>query len=150
VVESAAHRLSRPVAPGAMRDVRRPATRVRRPPAEVGPGSVALDVVFQPAPGQKLDDRFGPATRLQVSASPPELLRSGAGESIELRRDLVVSDAVGEGVLHVTAQAASCDDGAEHPACHLVRQDWGVPLRVVPGGPPRLTLMLRGLDGSAR
>jgi len=50
-------------------------------------------------------------------------------------------------VLHVTAQAASCDEGVEHPACHLTRQDWGVPVRVVPGGPARLVLPLRGLDG---
>jgi thiol-disulfide isomerase/thioredoxin len=151
VVESAAHRLTRPVALGAMRQVRRPAPRTGRPPAEVGTGQVRLDVVFEPAPGQKLDDRSGPPTRLQVSASPPELLRSGGGESVELRRTLVIGDAVTEGVLHVTAQAASCDDGVlQHPACHLVRQDWGVPVRVIPGGPDRLALMLRGLDPEQR
>jgi thiol-disulfide isomerase/thioredoxin len=146
VVESAAHRVTRPVAPGAMHEVHQPAARTRRPPAEVGPGAVQLVVLFEPAPGQKLDDRFGPATRLQVSASPPELLRSGAGESTDLTRQLVLTGAVAAGVLHVTAQAASCDDGAEHPACQLSRQDWGVPVRVVPGGPDRLALMLRGLD----
>ena len=58
---------------------------------------------------------------------------------------MIAADAT-EGVLHVTAQAASCDDGVEHPACHVSRQDWGVPLRVRAGGPDRLTLMLRGLD----
>jgi hypothetical protein len=146
VVESAAHRLTRPVAPGRMREVHQPATPTRRPPAEIGPGPVTLAVVFEPGPGQKLDDRFGPATRLQVSASPPELLRSGGGESTALGRRLVVGDTVTEGVLHVTAQAASCDEAAEHPACQLTRQDWGVPVRVIPGGPDRLVLMLRGLD----
>ncbi len=147
VVESAAHRLTRPVAPGAMQEIRRAKAETRRPPAEVGPGPVELVVVFEPAPGQKLDDRFGPSTRLQVSASPPELLSAGTGESTELRRHLTVDQSTAEGVLHVTAQAASCDEGVEHPACHLTRQDWGVPVRVVPGGPARLVLPLRGLDG---
>jgi thiol-disulfide isomerase/thioredoxin len=146
VVESAAHRLTRPVAPGTMREVHRADARTQRPPAEVGPGPVELVVVFEPGPGQRLDDRYGPSTRLQVSASPPELLRAGAGESTELSRRLVVDAAVAEGVLHVTAQAASCDEGVEHPACRLTRQDWGVPVRIVPGGPGRLALMLRGLD----
>jgi thiol-disulfide isomerase/thioredoxin len=146
VVESAAHRLTRPVAPGTMREVIAPARRTARPPAEVGAGSLTLAVVFEPALGQRLDDRYGPSTRLQVSASPPELLREGAGYSIELSRRLVVAQDVPEGVLHVTAQAASCDAGVEHPACHVSRQDWGVPVRVRPGGPDRLTLMLRGLD----
>ncbi len=146
VVESAAHRLSRPVAPGAMREVRDAPRQTRRPPADLAAGPVVLDVVFTPAPGQKLDERFGPSTRLQVSASPPELLVSGAGESVELSRRLVVSDAVGGGVLHVTAQAASCDAEAEHPACHVARQDWGVPIRVAPNGPARLGLVLQGLD----
>ena len=105
-----------------------------------------MTVVFEPAPGQRLDDRYGPSTRLQVSASPPELLREGAGDSVELTRQLVIADDVLDGVLHVTAQAASCDDGVEHPACHVSRQDWGVPVRVSPGGAARLPLLLRGLD----
>jgi thiol-disulfide isomerase/thioredoxin len=146
VVESAGHRLSHPVAPGVMREVTEPARHTRRPPAELGTGPVRLTVVFTPAPGQKLDDREGPATRLQVSASPPDLLLSGAGESVDLTRDLVLADGIPEGVLHVTAQAASCDVGVEHPACHLARQDWGVPVLVRAGGPDRLPLMLRGLD----
>jgi hypothetical protein len=146
VVESAGHRLTRPVAPGTMREVVAPARRTARPPTDVAPGPLALTVVFEPAPGQRLDDRYGPSTRLQVSASPPELLRDGAGDSVELTRRLVLADGVPEGVLHVTAQAASCDEGVEHPACHVSRQDWGVPVRVRPGAPDRLTLMLRGLD----
>lgn len=146
VVESGAHRLTRPVAPGTMREVSGTPQRTRRPPAEVGPGPLFLAVVFEPAPGQKLDDRFGPSTRLSVSASPPELLRDGAGDSTDLTRELVIAGDVPEGVLHVTAQAASCDEGVEHPACHVSRQDWGVPVQVVADGPHRLALMLRGLD----
>jgi thiol-disulfide isomerase/thioredoxin len=146
VVESGAHRLTRPVAPGAMREVTGRAQSSRRPPTEIGAGPLTLAVVFEPAPGQKLDERYGPSTRLQVSATPPELLVSGAGDSVELTRELVVADVIGEGVLHVTAQAASCDDGVEHPACHVSRQDWGVPVRVTADGPHRLPLLLRGLD----
>lgn len=146
VVESAAHRITRPVAPGTLRRITAPATPTRRPPAELSPGPVVLDVVFEPAPGQKLDDRFGPSTLLQVSASPPALLVSGAGESVELTRGLELAAAGTEGVLHVTAQAASCDEGVEHPACHITRQDWGVPVRIVAGAPARLPLVLRGLD----
>jgi hypothetical protein len=52
----------------------------------------------------------------------------------------------GDGVLHITAQAAACDDDPtiEHPACHVARQDWGVPVRVVPDGPAELRLVLLG------
>jgi thiol-disulfide isomerase/thioredoxin len=146
VVESGAHRLTRPVAPGTMREVSGTPQRTTRPPVEVGSGPLTLAVVFEPAPGQKLDDRYGPSTRLSVSASPPDLLGGGAGDSTDLTRELVIADGVTEGVLHVTAQAASCDEGVEHPACHVSRQDWGVPVRVVADGPHRLPLMLRGLD----
>jgi hypothetical protein len=81
-----------------------------------------------------------------VSASPPQLLLSGAGVTTDLRRRLVLSGDVLEGVLQVTAQAATCDADAEFPACHLTRQDWGVPVRVVRDGADRLPLILRGLD----
>jgi thiol-disulfide isomerase/thioredoxin len=148
VVESAAHRLTR-LAPGALdgdAQAAGPRLRTERPPADVGPGEVLLDVVFTPAPGQKLDDSFGPPTQLRVSASPPELLLEGAGTGTELSRRLVVNDEVAGGVLQVVAQAATCDAAADNPACHITRQDWGVPVRVVPGGPARLPLVLRGLD----
>jgi hypothetical protein len=79
---------------------------------------------------------------LTVTASPPDLLRTGAGESVELARSVELC--TGEGVLHVTAQAASCDEGAEHPACYLARQDWGVPVRVGADGERELRLMLLG------
>lgn len=147
VVASAAHRLERPVAPGA-RLVGGEAHRVRRPPSVIAPGEVELAVVFTPPTGQKLDDRFGPSTRLEVTSSPPELLESGAGVGTDLVRTLRVAEGFTEGVLHVVAQAASCTDDpeVEHPVCKLARQDWGVPIRVVTDGPRRLPLMMGGLD----
>jgi thiol-disulfide isomerase/thioredoxin len=152
VVESAAHRLTR-LAPGTLEaagvDVRGTRHRTERPTTTVAPGEVVLDVIFEPAPGQKLDESFGPSTRLSVSASPPELLVDGAGVSEDLRRRLVVSGDVPDGVLQVTAQAATCDAEAEYPACYLTRQDWGVPVRVAVGGARRVPLVLRGLDREA-
>lgn len=148
VVESAAHRLTRLRLParlaGQILDAG--AHRTARPVTELAPGPVRLAVAFTPAPGQKLDDRYGPATRLQVSASPPELLRAGAGAGTDLIRELDLDPAVGEGVLHVTAQAAACDDApsVEYPACHLAQQDWGVPVRLVDGAPSVLRLPLLG------
>jgi hypothetical protein len=101
-------------------------------------------VRFTPAPGRKLDERYGPATRLTVTASPPELLIDGGGETADLTRPLVLAPS-GIGVLQVVAQAASCDDeGGEHPACYLARQDWGVPVEIAPDGPSKLELMLLG------
>jgi hypothetical protein len=142
VVESAAHRLTRPVAPGAVTAVRHRVTRSVTDLAR----EVTLDVMFEPAPGQQLDDRYGPATRLEISASPPDLLLDGAGTGTELSRRLVLAPGA-EGVLGVVAQAASCDDGAaENPACHLTRQDWGVPVRVSAAGADELRLILRGVD----
>ncbi|MFG2052133.1 NHL domain-containing thioredoxin family protein [Micromonospora sp. NPDC048935] len=150
VVESAAHRLTR-LAPGALSaagasTVDGPRHRTERKPTDVAAGEVTLDIVFTPAPGQKLDETFGPSTRLVVSASPPELLVDGAGTGTELSRRLVLNAEVTAGVLQVTAQAATCDADVEHAACHLTRQDWGVPVRVVDGAVTRLPLVLRGLD----
>lgn len=148
VVESAAHRLTRLSLParlaGEILDAG--AHRTQRPVSEIGSGDVRLDVVFTPATGQKYDDRYGASTRLQVSATPPELLLDGAGDDVPLTRSLRINPAVAEGVLHVTAQAASCDadPAIEFPACHLNQQDWGVPVRVVAGGPRELTLPLHG------
>jgi hypothetical protein len=45
-----------------------------------------------------------------------------------------------ENRLTVSAYAASCDEQAEHPACHLARRDWD--LRVTAGGPTRVELVL--------
>jgi hypothetical protein len=113
---------------------------------EIAAGEVTLEVVFTPPPGQKLDDRYGPSTRLLVSSTPEALLREGAGDTTDLTRCLVIDEHVGDGVLHVAVQAASCDDSTEveFPACHLHRQDWGVPIRVTPGAPARVELVLSG------
>jgi thiol-disulfide isomerase/thioredoxin/sugar lactone lactonase YvrE len=150
VVESAAHRLTR-LAPGALSvagatTVPGKRHRPERPPTDVAGGTITLDVIFTPAPGQKLDESFGPSTRVAVSASPPELLLDGAGVSSDLSRQLVLNPEVSTGVLQITAQAATCDAEAEHAACHLTRQDWGVRLRITPSGATRLPLILRGLD----
>jgi thiol-disulfide isomerase/thioredoxin len=148
VVESAAHRITRLRLPdrlaGEMLDDG--AHRTQRPVTELAPGGVTLAVVFTPAAGQKYDDRYGPSTRLKVAATPPDLLLDGAGDGTPLTRVLRLNPAVTEGVLHVTAQAASCDadPAIEFPACHLNAQDWGVPVRLVDSAPDRLTLPLHG------
>ncbi|MBO0652288.1 redoxin domain-containing protein [Streptomyces triculaminicus] len=148
VVESARHRLTRLRLPEEAVRVESVAHRTRREATEVAPGRLALDVVFQAPAGQKLDTRYGPSTRLLVSSTPPGLLAEGAGQGTDLSRELVLADGVGEGVLHVSAMAASCDDDPanEYPACHVHQQDWGVPVRVVEGGAARLPLVLAGMD----
>ncbi|HEY3505520.1 MAG TPA: NHL domain-containing thioredoxin family protein [Actinocatenispora sp.] len=150
VVESGAHRLTRP-APTTHRSSAERYTKLRsprryrtdRPATPLTPGEVTLDVVFTPPPGTKLDESFGPSTRLEVSANPPELLLDGAGVGTDLSRRLVLADL--PGVLQVTAQAATCDAEAENPACHLSRQDWGIPVTVTPGAPDHLDLILHGV-----
>jgi len=147
-VVSGAHQLDRPIAPGlAAEFVHGAAHQVRRPATDLAPGEVVLTVIFDPPPGQRIDDRYGPSTRLEISSSPPELLRSGAGVSTDLRRTLVLADDIPGGVLHVVAQAASCDSAGDHPACRLSRQDWGVPVRLQDWGATRLPLVLGGMDG---
>jgi thiol-disulfide isomerase/thioredoxin len=152
VVESARHRLTRLRLPEEAVRVESVAHRTQRAATDVAPGTFRLDVVFRAPAGQKLDERYGPSTRLIVSASPPELLADGAGTGTDLSRDLVLADGgadgVMEGVLHVSAMAASCDDDpslTEYPACHVHQQDWGVPVRVTDGGTRRLPLILAGL-----
>lgn len=148
VVESAAHRLTRVALPAALAGeiLDSGAHRTQRPVTELAAGEVRLDVVFTPAAGQKYDDRYGPSTRLKVASTPPELLLDGAGDDVPLERVLRLNPDVAEGVLHVTAHAASCDadPAIEYPACHLNAQDWGVPVRLVEGGPATLTLPLHG------
>ncbi|UQX88379.1 redoxin domain-containing protein [Jatrophihabitans telluris] len=147
VVESTAHRLTRPLTSGALTEATQSTMRTQRPVTELRAGAVLLRVPFRPAPGRKLDDRFGPSTRLTVSASPPELLAGGGGDSTELVRTIVLSATAGAtGVLQVTAQAASCDDGhaVEHPACYLARQDWGIPVQLDEDGATELELPLLG------
>lgn len=144
VVESTAHRLTR-VPLG--REVARAggfAHVTQRPVTEVA-GGVELVVSFEPPPGQKVDDRFGPAAQLVVEATPPALLRSGSGRGTDLTRVLELDPHVGEGVLHVAARAASCDAaGGEGAACRMHQQDWGVPVRIAAGAPAVLELPLGG------
>jgi thiol-disulfide isomerase/thioredoxin len=148
VVESARHRLTRLRLPEEAVRVEAVAHRTQRAATEVAPGTLRLDVIFQAPAGQKLDTRYGPSTRLLVSATPPELLLNGEGAGTDLSRVLELDPAVPEGVLHVSAMAASCDDDPanEYPACHVHQQDWGVPVRLTEGGADRLPLVLAGMD----
>ncbi|WP_019073485.1 NHL domain-containing thioredoxin family protein [Streptomyces hokutonensis] len=148
VVESARHRLTRLRLPEEAVRVESVAHRTQRAATEVAPGELKLDVIFQAPAGQKLDTRYGPSTRLLVSATPPELLITGEGVGTDLNRTLTLNQAVAEGVLHVSAMAASCDDDPsnEYPACHVHQQDWGVPVRLTVGATDRLPLVLAGMD----
>ncbi|MFB9461186.1 NHL domain-containing thioredoxin family protein [Streptomyces cinereospinus] len=148
VVESARHRLTRLRLPEEAVRVEAVAHRTRRAATEVAPGRLRLEVIFQAPAGQKLDTRHGPSTRLLVSATPPGLLAHGEGAGTDLSRALELDPAVPEGVLHVSAMAASCDDDPanEYPACHVHQQDWGVPVRLTAAGTDRLPLVLAGLD----
>lgn len=150
VVESARHRLTRLRLPEEAVRVAEVAHRTARAATEVAPGALRLDVIFQAPAGQKLDTRYGPSTRLLVSATPPALLRAGEGAGSDLSRVLDLDPAVGEGVLHVSAMAASCDDDPAnpYPACHVHQQDWGVPVRLVEAAADRLPLVLAGMDGA--
>jgi hypothetical protein len=146
VVESAAHQLVQPVTPGVVSHIARGAQQTARPETDLAPGPLALEVIYEAPAGQHLDERYGPSTRLVVTASPPELLVDGGGAGTDLSRKLQLAAAVPAGVLHVTASAASCDDEGEFPACHVTTQDWGIPVRVRPGAADRLGLVLRGID----
>jgi thiol-disulfide isomerase/thioredoxin len=144
VVESGAHRLTR--VPLGAAGVRTDgfAHRTQRPVTDVA-ASLELVVSFEPPPGQKVDDRFGPPSQLVVGATPPALIRSGDGRGTDLTRTLELDPQVGEGVLHVAARAASCDvAGGEGAACRMHQQDWGVPVRVGADGDVRLVLPLGG------
>jgi hypothetical protein len=144
VVESAAHRLTR-VALGASAPAAGGSWTTQRPVTDVAPGDLELVVSFEPPPGQKVDERFGPPSQLVVDATPPGLLKAGEGRGTDLTRTVVVDATVGSGVLHVAARAASCDaDAGQGAACHLHQQDWGIPVRVVEGAPARLVLPLSG------
>ncbi|MFJ6897157.1 thioredoxin-like domain-containing protein [Streptomyces hokutonensis] len=156
VVESARHRLTRLRLPEEAVRVESVAHRTQRAATEVAPGELKLDVIFQAPAGQKLDTRYGPSTRLLVSATPPGLLITGEGPGTDLNRTLTLNEAFTEGVLHVSAMAASCDDTAsnsgsaaganEYPACHVHQQDRGVPVRLTEGATDRLPLVLAGMD----
>ena len=143
VVESAAHRLVRLPIPASSRVDGAP-QRVRRTPTELAPGRLALRVAFTPPTGQHLDTRFGDPTRLTVAADPPVLLLAGAGTTPGLERELVLGHV--DGVLSVSVAAAACDEGdGVFAACHRYQQDWGIPVRLAPGGPAELVLDLRSV-----
>ena len=143
VVESTAHRIGE-VDLTRTADADDTSARTQRPVTEVA-GTLRLHVPFTPPPGQKVDDRFGPASQLVVTATPPSLIKAGDGRSTDLTRELVLDPLVGEGVLHVAARAASCDEGGgEGAACRMHQQDWGVPIVVREGATVVLTLPLAG------
>jgi thiol-disulfide isomerase/thioredoxin len=145
VVESTAHRLSRLRLGDAGRRTDGFAQTTRRPVTEVA-ADLRLTISFTPPPGQKVDDRFGPPSQLLVTATPPGLIRDGEGRGTDLTRRIVLDPAVGDGVLHIAARAASCDaGGGEGAACHLHQQDWGVPVRVAQSAPAVLELPLGGV-----
>ncbi|GAA1876603.1 NHL domain-containing thioredoxin family protein [Lapillicoccus jejuensis] len=145
VVESASHRLVRVAVPAQAQRVDGGAHRVQRPPTDLAPGEVELTVAFTPPAGQELDDRYGDPTRLVVSSTPPSLLLEGEGSATGLTRRLRLAEGIATGTLHVSVQAAACDADAEHAACHLFQQDWGIPLRLTADGPSTLALDLRGV-----
>ncbi|MGP5050263.1 thioredoxin-like domain-containing protein [Brachybacterium alimentarium] len=145
VVESGAHRVTWvPVAKAAERVIDQGAQRSERPATEVGPGPLTVRVLFTPPEGHKLDDSLGPSTQVTVSTTPSAMLTVGGGVDTALERTLELDPAYTEGVLHVSARAASCDADptVEFPACHMHQQDWGVPIRVVDGAPTHLDLSL--------
>ena len=151
VVEANKHQLVRLPIPKDALAVDEGASQTQRPKTAVAAGEVGVTVRFSAPKGQKLDDRWGDPTQLKISSSPESLLVSGAGTGVGLQRKLVLSDAVPEGVLHITARAAACDGepGGEipdHAACHLYQQDWGIPVTLNADGETELTLDLRGLD----
>lgn len=150
VVESAAHQLVRIPLSEQVQRVDGLAHQTQRPRTAVASGPLTLTVHFTPPTGQKLDHRYGDPTRLMVSATPEGLLRDGAGSAQGLTRTLVLDPAAGDGVLHISVQAASCDgdpvtgEVPEHAACHLYQQDWGIPVVLVEGATDHLDLDLRG------
>ena len=143
VVESSAHRITHVRLPEEVTVVSGRGMQSQRPPQIMRPGPATVEVTFSPPPGQKLDDRYGPSVHLTISATPPELVEEGAGSAAALSRLVRLSGDVRSGVLHVSARAASCDDGdAEFPACHVHQQDWGVPIEISDDGVNVLTLPL--------
>src|SRR5699024_9987039 len=145
VVEPGAHRVTWvPVAKAAERIIDQGAQRSERPVTEIGPGPIRVRVLFTPPEGHKLDDSLGPSTQVTISATPAGMLQDGGGVSTDLERTGALGPVYREGVLHISARAASCDadPAVEFPACHMHQQDWGVPIRIVDGAPTELDLSL--------
>lgn len=147
VVESGAHKLTWvPIARAAEQLIDEGAQQSERPVTEIAAGSLDVRVLFTPPPGHKLDNSLGPSTQVSVSTTPAAMLVSGGGTGTDLERTIEFDPAYTEGILHVSARAASCDDdpAVEFPACHMHQQDWGVPIRIAPGGAAHLDLALLG------
>jgi thiol-disulfide isomerase/thioredoxin len=143
-VESAGHRLSLTAASTGAR-ASGTARTTSRPTQDIVAGEFTLDVNFTPPPGQKLDDRYGPSASLLVESTPPGLIVDGRGRAPSLTRRLIIDGAVPDGVLHIAARAASCDDHDDvGAACRMHQQDWGVPVRISSDGVRRLELALGG------
>lgn len=147
VVESAAGRLTAiPIVAGER--VQSERLRTSRPAIAVAPGVVTIEVIFEPPAGEKRDDRYGPSTQLVVSSSPTGLISTGTGTTSDLVREIHIEAVAAEGVLHVAAKGASCDDtGGDpeaHAACHIHQQDWGIPVVLDTDGVSRVTLILSG------
>jgi hypothetical protein len=143
IVEAAANRITLlPIEAEAL--VQGNAMRTARPALAVLAGELSIDVTFSAPPGQKLDDRYGPSTYLVVSSTPKDLLLEGAGNSTELVRRIVLNPAISEGVLHVAAKGASCDESEQGAQCHIHQQDWGIPIKVSDEGSSTVELVLSG------
>jgi thiol-disulfide isomerase/thioredoxin len=143
IVEAAANKITLlPIEAEAL--VQGNAMRTARPALEVLAGELTIDVTFSAPPGQKLDDRFGPSTYLVVSSTPKDLLLEGAGNSTELTRKIVLNPDITEGVLHVAAKGASCDESEQGAQCHIHQQDWGIPIKVSAAGSSTVELVLSG------
>lgn len=145
VVESGRHRVTWvPVAKAAERRIDEGSLRSERPVTEIGRGPLTVRVLFTPPEGHKLDDSLGPSTQVTISTTPSGMIRDGGGTDTALERTVHLDPAHTEGVLHVSARAASCDadPSVEFPACHMHQQDWGVPIRIVDGAPTALDLSL--------
>lgn len=152
VVEANNHQLVYVPIPQEAQQIDEGAAQTQRPKSPVAPGPLELTVRFTAPTGQKLDDRWGDPTQLKISSTPPELLLSGSGTSVGLRRSLELASEIPEGVLHITARAAACDgpetaDGQipDHAACHLYQQDWGIPVLLQANGDTELVLDLRAM-----
>ena len=151
IAESAAHRLTAIAIPREALVVAEGAQSTKRPTTTINDSSLDLEIGFTVPAGQKLDDRWGDPTHLQVSSTPPELITAGAGGEDGLTRSLTLNPEISSGVLHITVRAAACDGepGGEiplHAACHLYQQDWGIPVVLEPGGDSHLHLDLRGTN----
>jgi len=78
----------------------------------------------------------GDGTWLSLATEPANLLETGLGAAPGLEREVLLPDPAAGGyeggIVHV---AAGAGPGLE--------QDWGLPVRVVPGGASRIVLDLR-------